>query len=157
MKAEMMNPFTEAAFYVIKEVLFDENIKRGTLGVQTGAVVSSGMTTVVGIVGALEGHVLFDMTKEDALKIAGEMNGGEVFPGIDSIVRSTINELANMISGNASAKLSEKGFVCDISPPTMVIGKGAEVFSHKAETRLTLPIETSFGTLTLALAISPKA
>lgn len=157
MKAELMNPFTEAAFYVIKECLFDEDLKRGQLGVQMGSILSSGMTTVIGIVGELEGHVLYDMTKGTAFKIAGEMNGGEEFAGIDSIVRSTINELANMISGNAAANLSEKGYNCDISPPTMVIGKNSEVFSHKADTRLTLPIQTKCGEVILALAISGKS
>ncbi|MBL4888724.1 MAG: chemotaxis protein CheX [Candidatus Lindowbacteria bacterium] len=156
MKAEYMNPFAEASFYVMKEVLMDESLTRGQLGVQKGAVVSAGMTTVIGIIGQLEGSVLFDMTTETALAIAGEMNGGETFTELDSLVRSTINEMANMISGNASARLSSSGFNCDISPPTMVVGKGTEVFLYKADTRLALPIITKCGEVNLAVSIAEK-
>lgn len=152
MKVEYINPFTEAAFYVLKEVLNDGSIVRGKLQIRNDPLISNGIATIIGIVGGLKGHVVYDMDKPTACKIASIMNGEEL-AGIDNMVRSTINEVANMISGNAVTKLAAAGFSCDITPPTFVIGVQTEVYAFKNVNHLLVPLETAHGRFNISLAI----
>jgi chemotaxis protein CheX len=153
MKVEYINPFSVAAHSVLTTVLEDKEIKRGQLAVSDDPHVIQGVSTVVGVSGALQGHVIFDMTKKTALAVASAMNG-EPMVGLDNITRSTINELANMVAGNAAAKLSEAGYVCDITPPTFIIGEKSEVYAHKGMKHLVVPFETKCGTITISVALS---
>lgn len=156
MKAEYINPFTEATFYVLKEILADEGIERGALELRTGPHVSRGVATLVGLNGQLRGHVIYDMDKKTALRIAGVMNGEE-FADLDNIVRSTISELANMITGNAATKLADEGYVCDITPPTFLVGDHAEIYAHKEINHLLVPFTTSCGMLNVSVALASNA
>jgi chemotaxis protein CheX len=153
MKVEYINPFSVAAHSVLTTVLEDNEIKRGQLAVSNDPHVIQGVSTVVGVSGALMGHVIFDMTKKTALAVASTMNG-EPMVGLDNITRSTINELANMVAGNAAAKLSEAGYVCDITPPTFIIGEKSEVYAHKGMKHLVVPFETKCGQITISVALS---
>lgn len=155
MKVEYLNPFTEAAFYVLSEVIFDDDIQRGELSIRKDPMVSTGVSTVIGLTGDLQGHVVYDMDRKTAIAIATEMNG-EPMPGLNDLVRSTINELANMISGNATAKLSENGYNCDITPPTFIVGVDSELYAHKGMQHIVIPLKSKCGTIILSLAVSEK-
>jgi len=155
MKADYINPFIEAAFYVLKEILADEGIKRGALELRTNPYVSRGVATLVGLNGQLRGHVIYDMSKKTPIRIAGVMNGEE-FAGLDNIVRSTISELANMITGNAATKLVDAGYVCNITPPTFLVGDPAEIYAYKEINHLLVPFTTSCGMLNVSVALAPN-
>lgn len=152
MKAEHLNPFTEAAAYVLKEVLSDLEISRGALEVKQGPMITRGVATLIGITGQLRGHVIYDMDRKTALDLASAMNG-EKLAGMNALVRSTINELANMISGNAASRLAGAGYRCDITPPTFIVGEQSEIFAFKGVQHLIVPIETPFGRVSISLAI----
>ncbi|MEK8022651.1 MAG: chemotaxis protein CheX [Candidatus Hydrogenedentota bacterium] len=153
MKADYLNPFTESAVSVISQLLDDQGISRGLLQVRDDPVVSSGVATMIGINGRLLGHVVYDMDRGTAIQIATVMNG-EDMPGINSLVRSTINELANMISGNAMIMLESKGFHCNITPPTFMMGERSEIYAAKGSRHLIVPFDTKCGRVTLSLSLS---
>lgn len=155
MKVEHINPFTEAAFYVLSEVICDDGVKRGSLSVSTEPLISTGISIIIGLIGDLQGHIIYDIDKKTAVKIASEMNG-EPISGLNDLVRSTISELANMISGNATAQLSGAGYRCDITPPTFVVGVNSEVYAHKEMQHLVIPLETKCGRITISLAVTEK-
>ena len=107
MRVEYINPFVEAAFNVLKEVLNTE-IKRGELYLKSTSQPVLGVATIIGLAGDVEGRVLLDMSKETALGIASEMNMEELAE-FDELGKATITELANMITGQAITKLHELG------------------------------------------------
>lgn len=156
MKADFLNPFVDGATYVMKQVLSDGGIKRGTLSLRSDPVVSSGVATLVGISGRLEGHVIFDMDRKTAMAISSVMNGEEM-PGVNNIVRSTINEMANMIAGNATTRLADAGYACNITPPTFIVGSQSEIYAHKGAQHLVVPLETACGTVVVSLALAERA
>jgi chemotaxis protein CheX len=47
---------------------------------------------------------------------------GQPVRTFDQLAASAIAELANMISGNALTELAASGFICDVSPPSIVRG-----------------------------------
>jgi chemotaxis protein CheX len=131
MRVEYINPFVESAFNVLKEVTNSE-VKRGEIYLKPTSMSIMGVAALVGLAGDVEGRVLFDMTKETALHIAGAMNQEE-FTALDEMAKATIQELANMITAQAVTKLHDIGFKFDLTPPALFTGDNMEVSSNMGE------------------------
>jgi chemotaxis protein CheX len=138
MRVEYINPFVEAAFNVLKEVL-STDVKRGDLYLKSTTMSIMGVAALVGLAGDVEGRVLFDMTKTTALNIAGAMNGEE-FSVLDDLAKATITELANMITAQAVTKLHDVGFKFDLTPPALFTGENMEISNREVEA-LIVPME----------------
>jgi chemotaxis protein CheX len=131
MRVEYINPFVEAAFSILKEVL-NSDVKRGDIYLKPTSMKIMGVAALVGLAGDVEGRVLFDMTKETALYVAGTMNG-ENFTALDELGKATIQELANMITAQAVTKLHDLGFKFDLTPPALFTGENMEVSTNLGE------------------------
>jgi chemotaxis protein CheX len=144
MRVEYINPFVESAFSVLKEVL-NCDVKRGEIFLKPTSMKIQGVAALVGLAGDVEGRVLFDMTKDTALHVAGSMNG-EKFAAFDELAKATIQELANMITAQAVTKLHELGFKFDLTPPALFTGENMEVSTNLGEVEaLIVPMELSGG------------
>lgn len=153
MRVEYINPFVEAAFSILKEVLGDE-LKRGELYLKATSQPVLGVTAIVGLAGDVEGRVLIDLTENTAMKIASAMNGEEM-TALTELAKATITELANMITAQAVTKLSELGFTFDLTPPTIITGEKMEITNYEVEA-LIVPIETSHGKLEINVALRER-
>jgi chemotaxis protein CheX len=140
MRVEYINPFVEATFNILKEVL-NTDVKRGELYLKESSMRIMGVAALVGLAGDVEGRVLFDMTKDTALKVAGVMNGGETFTTLDDMANATITELANMITAQAVTKLHELGFKFDLTPPALFSGENMEISNTMKVEALIVPME----------------
>jgi chemotaxis protein CheX len=155
MRVEYINPFVEAAFNVLKEVL-NADVKRGELYLKSTTMSIMGVAALVGLAGDVEGRVLFDMTKETALNIAGTMNG-EQFTALDELAKATITELANMITAQAVTKLHDLGFKFDLTPPALFSGENMEISNREVEA-LIVPMELgSHGKIEINVAVRERA
>jgi chemotaxis protein CheX len=140
MRVEYINPFVESAFSVLKEVMNAE-VKRGEIYLKPTTMAIMGVAALVGLAGDVEGRVLFDMTKNTALAVAGAMNN-EKFTALDELAKATIQELANMITAQAVTKLHELGFKFDLTPPALFTGENMEVSTNLGEVEaLIVPME----------------
>jgi chemotaxis protein CheX len=140
MRVEYINPFVESAFNVLKEVL-NASVKRGEIYLKPTSMSIMGVAALVGLAGDVEGRVLFDMTKDTALYVAGAMNG-ETFTTLDELSKATIQELANMITAQAVTKLHDLGFKFDLTPPALFTGDNMEVSTNLGEVEaLIVPME----------------
>jgi chemotaxis protein CheX len=141
MRVEYINPFVESAYNVLKEVLNSDVIKRGEIYLKPSSMSIMGVAALVGLAGDVEGRVLFDMTKETSLFVAGKMNG-ENFTVLDDLGKATIQELANMITAQAVTKLHDLGFKFDLTPPALFTGDNMEVSTNLGEVEaLIVPME----------------
>jgi len=80
-----------------------------------------GVTGSVSLAGKLSGVVylnLSDLTGEKA----AEQILGEMPPVPASEVNDVVGELTNMISGNIKSKMSDRGYPCRLSIPTVMRG-----------------------------------
>jgi len=153
MRVEYINPFVEAAFNILKEVL-GTDITRGELYLKSSSQPILGVTAIIGLTGEVEGRVLFDMTQKTALAIASAMNGEELTK-MDELAKATINELANMITAQSVTKLSELGYKFDITPPAIFTGEKMEVSDVSIEA-LIVPIKMPLGKLEINVAVKEK-
>lgn len=154
MRVEYINPFVEAAFNVLKEVL-NEDVRRGELYLKSTTMPVLGVAALVGLAGDVEGRVLFDMSKQTALEVASIMNG-EQLPSFDELAKATITELANMITAQAVTKLHDLGFKFDLTPPALFTGENMEVSDHEVEA-LIVPMEVPQGKIEINVAIRERA
>jgi chemotaxis protein CheX len=143
MRVEYINPFVEGAFGVLKDVLGTE-VKRGDLYLKSSSMQIHGVAALVGLAGDVEGRVLFDMTTNTALAVASGMNGEEM-TAMDDMVKSTITELANMITGQAVTKLHDLGFKFDLTPPTIFTGENMQISNNMNVEALIVPMELGPG------------
>jgi len=140
MRVEYINPFVESAFSVLKEVM-NADVKRGEIYLKPTTMSIQGVAALVGLAGDVEGRVLFDMTKDTALHVAGAMNQEE-FKTFDELAKATIQELANMITAQAVTKLHDLGFKFDLTPPALFTGDNMEVSTNLGEVEaLIVPME----------------
>jgi chemotaxis protein CheX len=157
MRVEYINPFVESAYSVIKEVLHTEII-RGELYLKSTSMPVLGVAAIIGLAGDVEGRVLFDMTKETAIKIANDMLKSmdmEPIKELNDMGKATITELANMITGQAVTKLHELGFKFDLTPPALFTGDNMEVSDPKVEA-LIVPMEIPQGKVEINVAIQER-
>jgi chemotaxis protein CheX len=153
MRVEYINPFVEAAFNVMKEVL-NTDVKRGELYLKSTSMPVMGVAAIVGLAGDVEGRVLFDMNKATALQIASTMNN-EKITALDELAKATITELANMITAQAVTKLHDLGFRFDLTPPAIFTGENMEVSDQDVEA-LIVPMELPQGKIEINVAIRER-
>ena len=160
MRVEYINPFVEASYSVLKEVLGGADVKRGDLYLKSTAMPMMGVAALVGLAGDVEGRVLYDMTIETALSIASKMNG-ETLPEFDDLAKATISELANLITAQAVTKLQELGFKFDLTPPALFVGQKMEIAAlSSAHTEnveaLIVPLISECGKIEVNVAIRER-
>ncbi len=153
MRVEYINPFVEAAYNILTEVLGGE-IKRGELFLKSTSMSVMGVAALVGLAGDVEGRVIFDMDMKTAMKIASRMNNEE-FKVFDDMAKATITELANMITAQAVTKLHDLGFRFDLTPPALFTGDNMEISDHEVEA-LIVPMETDQGRVEVNVAIRDR-
>jgi chemotaxis protein CheX len=153
MRVEYINPFVESSVSVMKEIL-GIDVKREQISLKSKAVPILDIAVIVGLVGQVEGRVLFDMKMETALKIISKMND-ENITEFNELAKATITELGNMITGRAVTKLSEMGYRFDVTPPAIFSGKEMEISDVDIEA-LIVPIETTLGRVEINVALREK-
>mgnify|MGYP001356840972 CR=1 FL=1 len=153
MRVEYINPFVESSVNVLKETL-GIDVKREQISLKSKATPILDVAVIIGLVGQVEGRVLFDMKLQTALNVVSKMND-ETISKFDELAKATITELGNMITGRAVTKLSEMGYRFDVTPPAIFFGKEMEISNAEIEA-LVVPIESSLGRIEINVALREK-
>jgi chemotaxis protein CheX len=154
MKVEYISPFAEAALSVISTLL-GAKPDRGSLTVRPQIFTTQQINVVLGVTGHIEGMVIMGMSMITADKIASKMIGQPVVT-FDQLAASAIAELANMISGNSLGILSNKGYICDITPPTIIRGSNVKISSLDIPA-ITIPLLMSeFGDVEINVSLKER-
>ena len=149
MKAEFINPFVTAGIQVLESVI--QSIPDpGQLAVRSATFTTQQVSIVIGVTGAVEGNVVYGMPLVTATKIAAAMASTPIMT-FDEMAGSAIAELGNMVSGNAATMLSEAGYECEITPPTLIRGSDVEVATSTPA--LVVPLYTDFGKVEINVAL----
>jgi chemotaxis protein CheX len=123
---KLINPFIDAIADIMPQLGFQKVEKVG-LEVIGSHVANLGVMSLVGVMGAVKGNVIYNIESEVAKKIASTMMMGMPVQELDAMAQSAISELANMLCANASIKLANIGISTDISPPTLLFGDDVSI------------------------------
>jgi chemotaxis protein CheX len=149
MRIEYINPFVEASFDILNEIL-GTSVKRGQLYLKKLGESMKGVAVVIGVTGQVTGRIVFDMSEATSLKLAEKLNG-EKFDDFNDMARSTIAEIANMITGRAVTKLDKEGLAFDFTPPTIISGTNLNIYESEMEA-LIIPLDTGMGIVEINIA-----
>jgi len=152
MKAEFVNPFASAVVMVFQKE-FGMNVMRDSLALQQGPLRGADVNTIIGVTGQLEGQVIYTFDERVALRIASALMG-EAVEELDELAKSAVAELGNIITGNAAIGLSENGYNCILTPPTLLTGK--ELIVTTFTPVLNIPFSTDFGSVTVHVALRER-
>ena len=111
-----------------------------------------GLTVIIGVTGAVYGRIVFDMTEQTALALAGKLNE-EHFTEVNELVRGTISEIGNMVTARAVTKLSKEGKSFNFSPPTLILGNHMSIFESDNIEALIIPVDTTLGIIDINIAL----
>jgi chemotaxis protein CheX len=136
----------------ILEELLSGRIEAGKVRLSPAPVSSRGVTAIVGVTGEGEGRVLFDMSRETAIRIAAELNE-EPQSELGALAKDTLSELASMMTGRAVTLLNDRGYRLRVSPPTLIAGDNVEISNTELET-MVVPLETSCGEVVVNVAMA---
>jgi chemotaxis protein CheX len=150
MNVKFLNPFVEAAYEVLQAETGIQ-MSRGELSLEKAAYYTDEVTVIISLVGRVEGNVFYGLTEHTAVVLASRILGEEL-EGFNSLAQSGIAELGNVITGRASVKLAEAGYDSTISPPALLVGKGAMI-STLDLARLVVPLDCEYGTIKIHLAL----
>ena len=150
MNVKFLNPFVDAATEVLKTEI-QANATRGNLTLQKSSLTTDEVTVLISMVGEVQGVVLYGLSISTCLAMVSSMMG-QPFTEFDNMAQSGIAELGNVITGRASINLSQAGYKSNISPPTLVIGKGTHISTLDFQ-RIVVPVTTELGDLVIHLAL----
>lgn len=154
MKAEFVNPFVSAAC-VVCQTLLGVPGEKGNLSARLGVFTSQQCNIVLGVTGQLEGQLIYGMSLHTADKIASRMLKQTVRT-FDELAASAISELGNMVSGAALTELAARGFLCSISPPSLIRGSKVKISTLDVPT-LVVPIVTALDTLEVNVSLTERS
>lgn len=150
MNVKFLNPFVEAAYEVLQAET-GLQMSRGELSLEKTAYYTDEVTVIISMVGRVEGNVFYGLGEQTAVVLASRILG-EQLDGFNTLAQSGIAELGNVITGRASVKLAEAGYDSTISPPALLVGKGAMI-STLDMARLVVPLESEYGAIKIHLAL----
>lgn len=150
MKIEFINPFVKAAIEVLKREIGSE-VERGRLRVESNQRSNQDVNVLIGVTGAAQGFVLFSMSMTTACSLVEQMLG-QPFAEFDELAQSGIAEMGNVITGLASQGLADSGYLCNITPPTLITGQNTTIGTLNIP-RLALPLITNCGDIEIHLAL----
>ncbi|MFN3411956.1 MAG: chemotaxis protein CheX [Exilispira sp.] len=153
MNIDFINPFVEASYEILKEVLQCE-IKREDIYLQSRVSNIKGIAALIGLLGEVEGRLILDMDTKTALQIASKMTQ-ENFTHVDDMVINVITEIANMITANAITKLHNRGYNLDLTTPSIIKGNDVEITDKDLEA-LVVPLRLEYGLIEINVATKEK-
>jgi chemotaxis protein CheX len=150
MNVKILNPFLDAAAEVVAAECHT-SVNRGNLTLQKSSMTADEVTVLISLIGNIQGVALYGMSTQTGLGLVSRVMD-QTFTEFDSLAQSGVAELGNVISGQATVKLSQAGYSADISPPTLILGKGL-IVSTLDFPRIVVPLTTEVGDVMVHLAL----
>ncbi|TGK38593.1 chemotaxis protein CheX [Leptospira gomenensis] len=151
-RAELVNPFLEAATIVFRDVLKTELI-RGKIGIKDSPETNLELSIVIGVIGTFNGEVVYGLNYDTAYKIAGVLMPGMSDQDIKNEYKDILGEIANMTTGNAMNIFATSGQSIEITAPNIIDSKN-ETLKIPRKPALGIGLFSRFGKLDVNVSLS---
>lgn len=122
MDVKYVNPFLSSFKNVMPQIGF-EKVERGKVSIKEKDLITSGVLTIVGIVGDLKGNIIYSLDTNSAKQIVSKMMMGVEIDEFNEMAQSALSKLSNMLTANASIEFSNMNINMNISTPTLMYGE----------------------------------
>ena len=153
MKGELINPFISATISVFEQMA-NIRLEKSGVSLKESPVPSNEMSIVIGINGFIQGQVVYSLKAHTAQRFVQAMvpEGTRI---TEDILKASLGELTNIITGQTTIELSGKNRILHITPPTIIIGKNNIVNFVKLRT-IAVELGSRFGTIEINIAIKEE-
>ncbi len=152
MDVSIINRIINSFIDMIPKVGFT-NIKIGETTLRKKQIDSLGVMIIIGIMGDIDGNIIYSIDEENAKKIASIMMMGMPVEQFDDMAQSAVSELINMLTANAVITLSDRGLMADISTPTLIHGKFTATANQEEVVKIILEADGAEIEINMALRI----
>ncbi len=153
--AKHVNPFVEAAMRVITQVA-GIAVRRGHLSYRPKVEPSFGVSIIIGIYGFLTGQVVYSLDGNLAERVVDKMLEGKSPQEKKILFLDSLGEVANMITGNATALLNQSR-ERSLNITTPAIASGTNLSIHLVpKPALVLGLITQYGPIEISIAVEEK-
>ena len=153
--AKYVNPFIEAAMKVVTQITGIE-VRRGHLSYKAKVEPSFGVSIIIGIYGFLVGQVVYSMENSLAERMVDKLLEGRSPQEKKIMFVDTLGELANMITGNATALLNQrKDYALKITTPAIATGDNLSI-NLIPKPALVLGLYTQYGPIEISVAVEEQ-
>lgn len=153
--AKYVNPFIESAMKVVTQITGIE-VRRGHLSYKAKVEPSFGVSIIIGIYGFLVGQVVYSLENALAEKLVDKLLGGKSPQERQIMFVDTLGELANMITGNATALLNQsKDLALKITTPAIATGENLSI-NLVPKPALVLGLYTQYGPIEISIAVEEQ-
>lgn len=151
----LINPFISATNTAL-EMMAMIKPERKKVYLKTNNVLVGDISGVMGLSGEVSGSIIVSFTKPSACLIVGNMLGA-TYDEINDDVKDGIQEIVNLIAGQAKTMLKDTDFHFQVSIPTCIIGKGHQVNHKKGVPCVVAEFEVEGNPFTVEVSLSPKS
>jgi len=149
---KFVNPFIQAGMNVVKQIA-KIDVRRGHLSYKDKPDPSYGVCIIIGVYGYLVGQVVYSMKTEVAERLVDKMLEGHSPQEKKIMFMDTLGELANMITGNATAILNQKrDYVLKITTPAIATGNNISI-NLVSKPTLVLGLYSQYGPIEISVAL----
>jgi chemotaxis protein CheX len=153
--AKYVNPFIEAAMKVVHQITGIE-VRRGHLSYKAKVEPSFGVSIIIGIYGFLVGQVVYSMESSLAERLVDRLLGDRSPQEKKIMFVDTLGELANMMTGNATALLNQrKDYALKITTPAIATGDHLSI-NLVPKPALVLGLYTQYGPIEISIAVEEQ-
>ncbi|HWI65926.1 MAG TPA: chemotaxis protein CheX [Symbiobacteriaceae bacterium] len=152
MKAEFLNPFVYAGMKVLSA---EAGLKKWVPDKPYLTRIDAtrhAVNVVVGVVGSVQGLVVYGMDLAVAKGLVTAMAGAPLKIS-DPLAQSAIAELGNLVTGMSSGLLEENGYPCRISPSAILTGTAVRITAVSIPV-VAVPIRTELGEIKIYLGLN---
>lgn len=138
-------PFIESTHSTF-ELMMNRKVKRKDVYIKKNFVMFGDISGVVGVSGKICGTSSVSLPADFAIEIIGDLMGEEIEGGIaDTVIQDGVGEIINMISGGAKTALGSTDYKMEFTLPTIISGRGHELYYRGDATVISMIFETERG------------
>ncbi len=155
LSAKHINPFVEAAMRVVNQITGIE-VRRGHLSYKAKPEPSYSVSIIIGIYGFLAGQIVYSLDGKLADRMVDKLLDGKSPQEKKIMFLDSLGEVANMITGNATALLNQRhDQLLNITTPA--IATGTDLSIHLVpKPALVLGLITQYGPIEISIAVEEK-
>lgn len=152
--ANLINPFIKATTTAMEMMAMCKPERKG-IELKKDNVLVGDISGIMGLSGDVSGAIVVSFVKETACKVVGNMLG-TTYTEINDEVKDGIQEIVNLIAGQAKTMLADTEYHFQISIPTCIIGKNHQVNHKKGVPCIMATFELEGTPFTVEVSIAPK-
>jgi chemotaxis protein CheX len=150
----LINPFIAATVNAMETMAMVKPVRKKVY-LKTDNILIGDISGIMGLSGDVSGSIIVSFGKGSACKLVGNMLGTS-YDEINDDVKDGIQEIVNLIAGQAKTMLVDTEYHFQVSIPTCIIGKDHQVNHKKGVPCIVAEFELESQPFTVEVSISPK-